>query len=74
MGGHAEVTFPAGLWCRRCHLPAEVQGDPEWGTAVHAGTGSETCADGRVCAPVDFETAEMRAARGRMACAALGFP
>jgi hypothetical protein len=73
MGGHAEVTFPAGLRCRHCHLPAEVQGDPEWGIAVHAGTGSETCAGGRVCAPVGFETAGMRAA-GLAVRGPLGFP
>jgi hypothetical protein len=73
MGGTTQVTVTAGLWCRRCHLPALVPGDPEWGIAVHAGTGEEQGLDGHLCAPVDFETAGMRAG-GRVTAAALGFP
>jgi hypothetical protein len=62
-----------GPWCRHCALPARVEGEPELGRAVHAGTGQELGPDGHLCAPVGFWTAGMRIRR-RASRVALGFP
>jgi hypothetical protein len=60
-------------WCRRCDEPAKVTADPALfltgplllaaGTAAHAGTGSELCADGQVIAPTDEDPVLRRQAR-----------
>jgi hypothetical protein len=71
MGDYVQVDEAAGLWCRRCGLPARVEGDPEYGRAVHDGTGEELGPPGRHrCAPIDLHVPSMQAAR----CAAIGFP
>lgn len=69
-----DTLTAAGLWCRRCGLPARVLGEAEFGLAVHAATGREQGNDRHNCAPIDFETVAMRAARGRAMRIALGFP
>jgi hypothetical protein len=58
-----DTLTAAGLWCRQCGLPARVLGEAELGRAVHAATGREQGGDEHVCAPIGFETAQMRAAR-----------
>lgn len=44
-----------GSVCRECHEPVTVQGDPQWGKAVHALTGDETGSDGHLVAPIDAD-------------------
>ena len=39
--------------CRQCREPVTIQGDPQWGRAVHTVTGQETGPGGQVAAPVD---------------------
>lgn len=51
--------------CRRCHEPASVQGDPQWGKAVHSLTNRETGPDGHLVAPIDADL--VRAAMAREA-------
>jgi hypothetical protein len=51
--------------CRRCRESVTVQGDPQWGRAVHTATGSETGSGGHVAAPIDTDL--MRAAIARKA-------
>lgn len=46
---------PAGRVCRKCLEPVTVQGDPQWGKAVHTDTGKETGSGGHVAAPIDAD-------------------
>jgi len=64
----------SGLWCRRCALPARVEGDPRFGRAVHARTGEELGPDGHQCAPVGLLLPSMHEAAARNRVAGLGFP
>ncbi len=43
----------AGRVCRVCRKPVTVQGDPQWGKAVHTATGQETGSGGHIAAPID---------------------
>lgn len=43
----------SGTVCRLCGQRVAVEGDPEWGRAVHAGTGGELGRDGHLVAPID---------------------
>jgi hypothetical protein len=47
------ADLASGTVCRRCFQRVAVEGDPEWGRAVHAATGSELGPDGHLVAPVD---------------------
>jgi hypothetical protein len=47
---------PAHL-CRKCELPVTFQGDPDWGKAVHTGTGLETGEGGHLAAPLQAQLA-----------------
>ena len=67
MSGGDPASPGTGLWCRACGQPARVEGDPEYGRAVHADSGEELGDDGHLCLPVEFETGEMRAARLQLA-------
>lgn len=50
-----------GLWCRRCGKPMWFDGgvtvEDEFRKAVHTVTGDETCGDGALAAPVDWNPA-----------------
>ena len=58
----------AGRVCRTCGEPVTVQGDPQWGKAVHIATGQETGAADHIAAPIDaglVRAAIAREASGR---------
>jgi len=64
--GIKSATLPrAGRVCRKCREPVTVQGDPQWGKAVHTATGKETGPGGHVAAPIDVGL--VRAAMAREA-------
>lgn len=69
-----DYVTESGPWCRTCCLPALVEGEPELGKAVHAGTGEELGPDGHQCAPVDFLLPSMLEASARNRVAGFGFP
>jgi hypothetical protein len=52
-----------GRVCRRCSEPVTVTGHPEWGPAVHAGTGDELGRDGHLVAPISGDILRAAAAR-----------
>jgi hypothetical protein len=63
--GTTAVSWTRGLCCRRCADRVIIRGDAWWGMAVHAATGKETCADGRLIAPIDADI--VKAASGSRA-------
>jgi hypothetical protein len=66
VGSRAGAPPPrAGRVCRTCREPVTVQGDPQWGKAVHTATGQETGSGGHITAPID--TGLVRAAIAREA-------
>ena len=64
-GGKSAKLLRAGRVCRKCREPVTVQGDPQWGKAVHTATGKETGPGGHVAAPIDVGL--VRAAMAREA-------
>ncbi len=60
--GAAVVSWTRELCCRGCAERVTIKGDPRWGMAVHAATGKETCADGRLVAPIDADIVKAAAA------------
>ena len=54
-GGKSARPPSAGRVCRRCREPVTVQGDPQWGKAVHTATGKEIGSGGHVAAPIDAD-------------------
>jgi hypothetical protein len=61
--GAAAVSWTRGLCCRRCTEGVTIKGDPRWGMAVHATSGKEMCADGRLIAPIDADIVTAAASR-----------
>ena len=59
--GAVAVSWTGGLCCR-CAGRVTIKGDLQWGIAVHAATGKETCADGRLIAPIDADIVKAAAA------------
>jgi hypothetical protein len=64
-GSRTDARLPrAARVCRRCREPVTVQGDPQWGKAVHTATGKETGPGGHVAAPIDADLVRAAIARG----------
>jgi hypothetical protein len=61
--GAAAASWTRALCCRRCAERVTIKGDPRWGMAVHAASGKETCADGRLIAPIDADIVNAAASR-----------
>jgi hypothetical protein len=66
--GKGSVLSGAAVVCRHCREAVTVQGDPQWGRAVHTVTGKETGPGGHVAAPI--ETSLLQAAAALKAGAA----
>jgi len=65
-GSRTGASLPrTGRVCRKCRESVTVQGDPQWGKAVHTTTGQETGSGGHFAAPID--THLVRAALAREA-------